>query len=521
MVLNVSLKERDDTDRLATEHRTTSSRNQRFDYFYCVSSARTVVDRVVRALVGSRADWRPPGLLPAGRPRFGFPHLGVVIIVITLMTGWWAFADSVGVRGRHVQETYDASTALFAGSVGIVAMTWTHILATRIRFLEPFFGGLDRAYRWHRWMGGIGIAGTFLHGQLVGRIKGIPGASKFLADTGVGAANISEVVLYILLGISLARWIPYRWWRLTHKLMFPAYVLACFHFYTAEKPFGNGEPWGRWYSTLMIIGITAGVYRLLWRDLIRRGRPYRVARLRRSERTVEVVLEPVGPQLRGKVGQFVFLRVDVKGLGEPHPYTIASAPEEREMRFFIRTDGDWGRRLSEQVAVGDIVMVEGPYGGTSPLPARTTRQAVWIAGGVGITPFLSAVAHLRTAPREPKPVLFYAVLDESTAIALDELRDAHEAGLIDLHVIEERRDGRMSGDDFDRAFPQGLRGCHIMFCGPHGLIRATARAAKARGARRLNIEEFDIRSGIGPDLTHDVDELIDATSAALAARRSR
>src|SRR3989442_10314459 len=38
-----------------------------------------------------------------------------------------------------------------AGVLAVYLMTWTLLLATRARWLEPWFGGLDQMYFWHRW----------------------------------------------------------------------------------------------------------------------------------------------------------------------------------------------------------------------------------------------------------------------------------------------------------------------------------------------------------------------------------
>ena len=59
-------------------------------------------------------------------------------------------------------------------------------------------------------------------------------------------------------------------------------------------------------------------------------------------------------------------------------------------------------------------------------------RTIWIAGGVGITPFLSATHGLPPAPAGERPVLFYAVRSVDDAMALDVLRAADADGRIDL-----------------------------------------------------------------------------------------
>ena len=486
-----------------------------------IQQTLTVVWRVVKSLLGSRRDWVPGGLLATGRPHFRLPSIGVVIAIGSIVVGWWAFAGATGIDD-DTRQTFDARPALFAGAISVMAMMWSHILSTRSSLLEILFGGLDRMYRWHRWSGALAVATAFLHTQIVDDIKGIPGASRSLAKAAEELAGIAETVLYILVAASIIRWVPYRWWRHTHKLMYPVYIISCAHFYTASKPFGNGDGWGRFYSAAMIVGILAGAHRLIWMDMIKRGRPYEVSSIRRGSRFVDIGLTPTGSAIRHVPGQFAFLKFSSKGLSEPHPFTIASGSSSSELRFAMRTDGDWTGRVNRQVSLGDTVMVEGAYGRSHPLPRRHDRQVLWIAGGVGITPFLSALDELNAHPRIPAPHLFYAVSNVDEAIGLPDLEAAHRRGILQLHLHISDEGSRLTSDDLTSLFgPSGLSRSHVVMCGPRTLLRSMSRAARECGASRIHIEEFDIRSGIGPDLTHEVDDIINYVTTLVQARTAR
>jgi len=475
--------------------------------------------QVLKALTGKRNDWWPSGFLATGRPTLRLPSIGVAIAVASIVIGWWAFSGATGVDD-HSRQTFDARPALFAGAVSVMAMTWSHLLSTRLRPLEFLFGGLDRMYRWHRWSGALAVATVFLHTQIVDDVKGIPGASRSIAKAAEELAGIAETFLYILVIASFIRWVPYRWWRHTHKLMYPAYIISCIHFYTSEKPFGNGEAWGRFYSTAMIIGIAAGAHRLVWRDMIKRGRPYIVSSVNRGSRFLDLTLSPVGKPIKHQAGQFAFIKLAKSGLTEPHPFTIASGPSSKSLRFVMRTDGDWTRRVNEQLVVGDEVIVEGAFGRSHPIPRNAEAPVLWVAGGVGITPFLAAIDLLFEDPRPLPPHLFYSVSSREEAIGLDEFQRAHEGGLIQLHLHVTSDGSRLSPDDVTREFGEGgLVGAHVVMCGPHGLLRSISTAARDCGASTIHVEEFDIRSGIAPDLTQEVDDIIGEVATRLRARK--
>jgi len=393
-------------------------------------------------------------------------------------------------------------------------MAWSNVLATRLRLLEPLFGGLDRMYRWHRWFAAISVAAMWWHVQTVDDVEGIRGASKSVADAAEELAGTGETLLYLLVAVSLLRWIPYRWWKITHKAMILPFVFASWHFHTSTKPYSNSSAWGRWFQALMLIGIAAWAYRVLWLDIVRRGRRYTVRSLSRRGTITSLELAPLGRPIRHRVGQFAFLRAEKRGLAEPHAFTIASHPSEDALVFHIKELGDWSRKL-DRLSVGDSVRVEGPYGGLELFPRQHEGPALWIAGGVGITPFLGAASDVRAESCQPH--LIYAVRSREDAVGLDVLERARDAGRISLQLCVSSEGRRLSGDDLRAAFGySGLRGAHVVMCGPDSLVRDMTRTARVLGADSVHVEAFDIRTGVGPDLSLEIEEQI---SLRLPSRR--
>ena len=457
-----------------------------------------------RRLLGSPADWRltRPRLRP---PRPGLHWTGPLLVFLTSVISWPAFAGATG-------EDASVAFGLWIGSVSIVLMAWSFLLAVRIKWLEPFFGGLDRMYRVHRWAGSLAIVAMWLHTRAEPEIEGgIRGAGKGIADFATSLAGQGETLLYILIFFSLVRLIPYRIWRLTHKVIGIPFIFACWHFFTAEKPYANGSSWGWWFGAFMVGGIAAWVYRVLGRDVARPGIAYRVAQVHRSGTSTEMALEPAGPQvLRHQAGQWAVVKIQVAGLREPHPFSIASAPQEGQLRFVIRDLGDWTRRLQDADLMGAEVFVEGPYGRFRP--RHPGRPAVWVAGGVGITPFLSSLHEAE------EPVhLFYAVRSADDAPGLEELKRAEREGRLHLHLFSSLDGNRMSEESLAEVFgPGGLAGHHVALCGPTSLVHTMATAARALGATHIEEEDFDIRQGFGPEVSR---ELEDAVAARLGDGR--
>jgi len=260
----------------------------------------------------------------------------------------------------------------------------------------------------------------------------------------------------------------------------------------------------------MLVGLAAWVYRVVWRDMIRRGRIHRVANIDLSGDTITVELEPVGKPLSYNVGQFAFLKIHAKGMREPHPFTIASSPNESVLRFVIKDLGDWTSRVMERLSVGDRVTVEGPYGALQPFPSYSTDEVLWIAGGVGITLFLGAACS-RDPGQGPTPHLFFCIRSHKNAPRLAELERAAAEGRIHLHVHCSEENNRLTGSHIENVVGRnGLRSAHVVMCGPNALIKSMRPAVRALGARHIDVEGFDIRTGLGPDLSRQIAQLIGA-----------
>ena len=427
-------------------------------------------------------------------------------MVVTTLVGWFAFAGATGDEGQGAT----VALGLFVGAASIVLMAWSFVLAVRWRFLEPLFGGLDRMYQAHRWAGTLAVVAMFAHTSIEPEVEGgIRGASAALADQAEDLAGVAEWMIYVLVAVSLLRWFPYRWWRLTHKLLGIPFALASWHFLTAEKTYANGSAWGWYFGTVMAAGVGTWLWRVVVRDMLLQGRSHKVVSAEVNGSTLDLRLAPDGRRLRHRAGEFAVLKIQRPGLREPHVFTIASGPSSEHLRFFIRNLGDWSERVQTESLVGATVIVEGPYGHFEPLPHDDAdRPVLWVAGGVGITPFLSAIDELEPAPVEVRPRLVYCVRSRHDATALGELERAAAEGRIHLNVLASEEGRRFSPEMLAELSGHSLTGTHVAVCGPTGLVRDVSATARKLGASHVATEAFDIRSGVGPDLSRPIDELV-------------
>jgi len=94
--------------------------------------------------------------------------------------------------------------------------------------------------------------------------------------------------------------------------------------------------------------------------------------------------------------------------GNTRALSIASAPHEQNLMVAMRLRSTAFKRSLNSLPPGAELLLQGPYGWMT-LPRHTTRPAVLLAGGIGITPFRSLVWSEAESLSARRILLFYSV----------------------------------------------------------------------------------------------------------------
>ena len=109
--------------------------------------------------------------------------------------------------------------------------------------------------------------------------------------------------------------------------------------------------------------------------------------------------------------------------GNTRTFSIASAPDEEELMMATRMRDTAFKRVLKTMPLGAQVEIEGPYGNFT-LHKNAARPAVFLTGGIGITPYRSII---RDAGRKKLPhrlLLFYSNRRPEDGAFLEELQQA-------------------------------------------------------------------------------------------------
>jgi NAD(P)H-flavin reductase len=111
--------------------------------------------------------------------------------------------------------------------------------------------------------------------------------------------------------------------------------------------------------------------------------------------------------------------------GRVRTFSLASAPHEGELLVAMRTGDSTFKRALKGLGDGAKVEVEGPYGALCRVDAA--RPAVFLAGGIGITPFRSMILDALERGLQHRLVLFYSSRAPERAAFLAELTEPSRA----------------------------------------------------------------------------------------------
>ncbi len=204
-----------------------------------------------------------------------------------------------------------------------------------------------------------------------------------------------------------------------------------------------------------------------------------------------------GPLPPFRAGQYVNLFLSVNGVATSRPYSISSPPQHDTLDLTVRVkpDGFVSGYLLDHAQVGQTFESSGPAGRFYIEPLIERGEWVFIAGGSGITPFMSMLRdqankgwprkiHLIYGSRNLEETIFRSAIDRlarknpqfNYALVLSEPEENYRGvrGFITEHII-----GKHVGP---------LKGKTLFICGPNALYDFVLPELQ-----KLDVEEHRIR----------------------------
>ena len=228
---------------------------------------------------------------------------------------------------------------------------------------------------------------------------------------------------------------------------------------------------------------------------------YMVGRVKSKEEiakgTLKVIFEVTEP-FTFKPGQYCF--ITLKNLpfpderGPKRHFSIVNSPNEKGIITFTTRITDTGFKKSlKELALGTEVNL-GPIAGVFTLPEDTQRPLVFIAGGIGITPFMSMLSYVQQQSLPYKITLIYSNRDQHSTAFLEEIQSFPKSipGLkLVLTMTEDANwtgEKRMLDASFIKDYNQNVNDPFYMVVGPPPMVEAVQKALQEAGVEQVNIK---------------------------------
>ncbi|MDR2624907.1 MAG: ferric reductase-like transmembrane domain-containing protein, partial [Zoogloeaceae bacterium] len=335
------------------------------------------------------------------------------VVPSLLLLALWGISVLPGLLVDKTPGFWEWRRTLVVGS-GIFAFAWMSgamLLCLRLPWLESRLGGLDKLYRLHKWLGiGAGIL-VFTHwmaellpksmvrsGWLAAPVRhgGGKGDKSFWVELAQGAGEWIAYLMLALVILALIKRFAYGRFRFTHRLMSLVFLVGVYHALLMLPRELWSQPIGWLVALFALIGGAAAVHALAGRIGQRQRYPARIENWRqREDGVLEIECHAAAVWPGHRAGQFLLATFDERE--GAHPFTIATDWNDasKGLTLAIKPLGDYTRALPAALTAGQNVWLEGPYGAfTFDADAAKAAPQIWVAGGIGVTPFLARLEAL-------------------------------------------------------------------------------------------------------------------------------
>lgn len=385
-----------------------------------------------------------------------------------------------------------------AGYFGIVLLTLEFLLGTRA-ISGIFFTDLSSKLALHSKLGKYGLLLVFLHPALIMYSYGeslfysftLQFGSDFQRSVSFGRLAFWGLLIIWVTSALIKSKIAYRPWKYIHYMAYPVLFLSLLHVPEIGSSFNEMYIRILWYIVVSTVIVCAA---LRLRHLFGFSKfPYEVVGHKQiSEKIWIMDLRAVKNKLKIKTGQYVYIQPNL--LSEEHPYSVLSHDENKgTISIGYKVFGKFTEKLTS-TKVGDNMLIDGPYGVfTDEININPGKPAVFIAGGIGITPFVK-----HCLETEGDRVLFYAVRTSNSPA----FKNILEPVIKDRLVMVVEKDDSPAKDNDERGFLteeiikkyiDNSKPYEFYICGPEKMMKSVESIIKSMGVTkdRIHLENFN------------------------------
>ncbi len=382
------------------------------------------------------------------------------------------------------------SIGKLSGLIGFLFLSMLIFSGDTARYFDRFFG-INNIILFQRKFSLVTFSFVLLH-PIFFIISSKSALPYIIPNFSLIPLAVGIISLYFLIIIMISSYlykrISYRIWQYIHIL---TYLLFFFSLYHAIKIGSDYSyfPIKVVYFILAILIIIGIVYRTHYK-IKQLSDKFYVREIRKETEDAFTLILETNNKFTFKPGQFCFLRINKKGIYARHPFTISSLPEEKYLSFTIKLKGRFTKEAFN-LKSGEEIFIDGPFGIFTLDKADKNKELVFIAGGVGITPFFSIIKSNLNSDIKRDITLFYCTKTLENMIFRRELDNIKENWFKKIYVLS--RDecsgyekGRINKEIIIKNLGD-VSNCTFFICGPEEMNKCVVKELAELGVKKQDI----------------------------------
>ena len=428
-------------------------------------------------------------------------------LALVVLCGFLVFSLFIFVRaifGFDSLQNLNFTSILYllgklTGLAGFLFLSFLIFSGDTARFFDRFFG-MDKIIKFQRKFALFTMIFVLAH-PIFFALSSKSILPYVIPDFSVMPLALGAISLYIFIIVMIAskiyKRISYNLWQYIHLL---TYLLFFFSLYHAVN-------WGSDYRLIsvkiiygiILISLLAGIiYRTFYKIKQKYAGKFYVQEIKNeTENTFTLVLKSE-KAFSFKAGQFCFLRLNKGKFYARHPFTISSSPKEARLRFTVKLEGRFTKALSE-LKKGEEVIIDGPFGIFTIEDEQ--KNLVFIAGGVGIAPFMSMIKDKTIADNQSQNIiLLYGSKTKEDIIYRERLDNIKKDCFKKVYILSDSR-SFLKADEYEtghineeiiRKYVKNINNSLFYICGPESMKNNLKGTLNKLGVNKHNIiiEDF-------------------------------
>lgn len=217
--------------------------------------------------------------------------------------------------------------------------------------------------------------------------------------------------------------------------------------------------------------------------------------------TLCVTFDLLGKEVNFKPGQYFFITIPKLNYDDPRGnirhFSIVNSPLEKgiiKMATRLREQSGFKKTLRELDKGSEVTI--GSVTGDFTLPKDENKELIFIAGGIGITPFISMLNYINQKKLSTKVTLIYSNRNKESTPFFDELKKLEKKNknikIIFIMTQDENWKGekRRIDKELIEDYVKNFENCTFYVAGPPSLNDAVLKTLKELGVKNIVRENF-------------------------------